>query len=783
MKPNAHGHSKVAARHASEGIAPDIRVKDPVCGMVVDPATTPHRADHSGQTYYFCSQECRGKFVADPSAYLDRDAGAKPAVAQGVVWTCPMHPQIRRNGPGNCPTCGMALEPEEPSLDNAPNPELVDFTRRTWVAGVLTVPLLAVSMVTDLFNLHFLPVAWSPWVQLVLTAPIVLWAGWPFFQRGWTSIVSRHLNMFTLVSIGVGAAFAYSVVATVAPGLFPMTFRMNGMVPVYYEAAGVVVALVLLGQVLELRARAATGRAIRALLNLTPKTARRLTAAGEEEIDLAEIVAGDRLTVRPGEAIPVDGVVIEGRSAVDEAMLTGEPAPVSKESGATVAAGTVNGTGALVIEARAVGSGTVLARIVRMVAEAQRSRAPIQAVADRVSGWFVPLVVAISVATFVIWNVVGPEPRFGHALLNAIAVLIIACPCALGLATPMSIMVGTGRGARAGVLIKDAEALQMLDKVDTLVIDKTGTLTEGRPKVTAVETINGFDGAEVLAAAAAVEAKSEHPLAQAIVTAARGDGAEILIVEDFSSQTGLGVSGTVQGREVVVGNADQLRRIGIDPTALDASAERHRLAGAGVMFVAIGGRAAGLLAVADPIKSSAREAIETLRSAGLRIVMLTGDAQGTADAVAREIGGIDEVHAGLKPEDKARIVGELKTKGAIVAMAGDGINDAPALAAADVGVAMGTGTDVAIESAGLTLTKGDLAAMVRARRLAKATMRNIRQNLFFSFLFNGVGVPVAAGVLYPIAGLLLSPMIAGAAMAMSSFTVVTNALRLNSARL
>ena len=783
MKPNAHGHSKVAARHASEGIAPDIRVKDPVCGMVVDPATTPHRADHSGQTYYFCSQECRGKFVADPSAYLDRDAGAKPAVAQGVVWTCPMHPQIRRNGPGNCPICGMALEPEEPSLDNAPNPELVDFTRRTWVAGVLTVPLLAVSMVTDLFNLHFLPVAWSPWVQLVLTAPIVLWAGWPFFQRGWTSIVSRHLNMFTLVSIGVGAAFAYSAVATVAPGLFPMTFRMNGMVPVYYEAAGVVVALVLLGQVLELRARAATGRAIRALLNLTPKTARRLTAAGEEEIDLAEIVAGDRLTVRPGEAIPVDGVVIEGRSAVDEAMLTGEPAPVSKESGATVAAGTVNGTGALVIEARAVGSGTVLARIVRMVAEAQRSRAPIQAVADRVSGWFVPLVVAISVATFVIWNVVGPEPRFGHALLNAIAVLIIACPCALGLATPMSIMVGTGRGARAGVLIKDAEALQMLDKVDTLVIDKTGTLTEGRPKVTAVETINGFDSAEVLTAAAAVEAKSEHPLAQAIVTAARGDGAEILIVEDFSSQTGLGVSGTVQGREVVVGNADQLRRIGIDPTALDASAERHRLAGAGVMFVAIGGRAAGLLAVADPIKLSAREAIETLRSAGLRIVMLTGDAQGTADAVAREIGGIDEVHAGLKPEDKARIVGELKTKGAIVAMAGDGINDAPALAAADVGVAMGTGTDVAIESAGLTLTKGDLAAMVRARRLAKATMRNIRQNLFFSFLFNGVGVPVAAGVLYPIAGLLLSPMIAGAAMAMSSFTVVTNALRLNSARL
>jgi len=783
MKPNAHGHSNVAARRASEGATPEGSVKDHVCGMVVDPVTTPHRVDHSDQTYYFCSRGCRDKFIADTSVYLDRDAVDKPAAAPGTIWTCPMHPQIRLNGPGNCPICGMALEPEEPSLDNAPNPELIDFTRRTWVAGVLTVPLLAVSMVAELFNLHFLPAAWSPWVQLALTAPIVLWAGWPFFRRGWTSIVTRHLNMFTLVSIGVGAAFAYSVVATVAPGLFPMTFRMNGMVPVYYEAAGVVVALVLLGQVLELRARAATGRAIRALLKLAPKTARRLTAAGEEEVDLAEIVTGDRLTVRPGEAIPVDGVVIEGQSAVDEAMLTGEPAPVLKEAGAAVTAGTVNGMGALIIEARAVGSATVLARIVRTVAEAQRSRAPIQAVADRVSGWFVPLVVAISVATFVIWNIVGPEPRFGHALLNAIAVLIIACPCALGLATPMSIMVGTGRGARAGVLIKDAEALQMLDKVDTLVIDKTGTLTEGRPKVTAVETVNGFDSAEVLEAAAAVEAKSEHPLAQAIVTAARGDGAEILVAGDFSSQTGLGVSGTVQGRNVVVGNADQLRRIGIDPTALDTSADRHRLGGAGVMFVAIGGRAAGMLAVADPIKSSAREAIETLRSEGLRIVMLTGDAQGTADAVAREIGGIDEVHAGLKPEDKARIVRELKAKGAMVAMAGDGINDAPALAAADVGVAMGTGTDVAIESAGITLTKGDLAAMVRARRLAKATMRNIRQNLFFSFVFNGVGVPVAAGLLYPIAGLLLSPMIAGAAMALSSFTVVTNALRLNSAKL
>jgi Cu+-exporting ATPase len=695
-----------------------------------------------------------------------------------------MHPQIRREGPGTCPICGMALEPEEPSLDDTPNPELVDFTRRTWVAAALTVPLLAISMVAEMLGVRFVPPAINPWLQLALTAPIVLWAGWPFFERGWTSIVTRHLNMFTLVSIGVGAAFAYSVVATVAPGLFPPSFQMHGMVPVYYEAAGVVVTLVLLGQVLELRARAATGRAIRALLNLAPKTARRIGAGGEdEEVELADVAAGDRLRVRPGEAVPVDGVVVEGRSSVDESMLTGEPVPVLKEDGASVTGGTVNGTGALVIEARAVGSDTVLARIVRMVAEAQRSRAPIQAVADHVSGWFVPLVVAIAIVTFVVWNLVGPEPRFGHALLNAIAVLIIACPCALGLATPMSIMVGTGRGARAGVLIKDAEALQMMADVDTLVIDKTGTLTEGRPKLVAVETAEGFARKDVLAAAAAVEARSEHPLAHAVVTGARDDGLEVVSVDGFDSQTGLGVSGRVGGQEVAVGNSTQMERVGADMSALGDVADRHRAEGAGVMFIAIDGRLAGLLAVADPIKASAREAISALREEGLRIVMLTGDAEGTANAVAKAIGGIDEVHASLKPEDKARIIGELKAKGAKVAMAGDGINDAPALAAADVGVAMGTGTDVAIESAGMTLTKGDLAAMVRARRLAKATMRNIRQNLFFSFLFNGIGVPVAAGVLYPVAGILLSPMIAGAAMALSSFTVVTNALRLNTTRL
>lgn len=766
------------------GVAPAGIVKDPVCGMSVDPATTQHHADHEGRPYFFCSAGCRTKFVGDPARYLEPAAHPVILPVSGAIWTCPMHPQIRRDRPGTCPICGMALEPEQPSLDDAPNPELIDFTRRTWVAGVLSVPLLAISMLAEMLGVHFVPPAWSPWIQLALTAPIVLWAGWPFFVRGWTSVVTRHLNMFTLVALGVGAAFLYSVVATVAPGLFPPTFRMHGTVPVYYEAAGVVVTLVLLGQVLELRARAATGRAIRALLDLAPKTARRIAADGtEEDVELALVKAGDRLRVRPGEAVPVDGIVVEGRSSVDESMLTGEPAPVLKADGADVTGGTVNGTGSLVIEARAVGSDTVLARIVKMVAEAQRSRAPIQAVADRVSGWFVPLVVAIAIATFIVWNLIGPEPRFGHALLNAIAVLIIACPCALGLATPMSIMVGTGRGAAAGVLVKDAEALQHMEQVDTLVIDKTGTLTEGRPVLTTVEVAEGFDRAIVLSAAAAVEARSEHPLAQAVVTGAKHEKLSIPPVEAFDSQTGRGVSGTVGGRSVLVGNAEQMTLAGADASALAGAADRHRGEGAGVMFVAIDGRLAGLLVVADPIKDSARAAIAALRDEGLRIVMLTGDATATANAVATAIGGIDEVHAGLKPEDKARIIGELKAKGAVVAMAGDGINDAPALAAADVGVAMGTGTDVAIESAGMTLTKGDLAAMVRARRLAKATMRNIRQNLLFSFLFNGIGVPVAAGVLYPIAGILLSPMLAGAAMALSSFTVVTNALRLSRARL
>lgn len=762
-----------------------VKVTDPVCGMTVDAATTAHHAEHAGQEYHFCSAGCRTKFVANPDAYLSDKPKPEPMATPGAIWTCPMHPQVRQEGPGTCPICGMALEPEDPSLDDAPNPELVDFTRRLWVAGALTIPLLIVSMFAEMTGLHVVGPAASPWVQLALTAPIVLWAGLPFFERGWTSIRTRHLNMFTLIAIGVGAAFFYSVVATFAPGIFPATFRMHGgMVPVYYEAAGVVVTLVLLGQVLELRARAATGRAIRALMDLAPKTARRLRPDGsEEEVGLADVATGDRLRVRPGEAIPVDGVVVEGRSSVDESMLTGEPAPVLKEVEAAVTGGTVNGTGSLVMDARAVGSDTMLARIVRMVAEAQRSRAPIQAVADRVSGWFVPLVVLISIATLITWSLVGPEPRMGHAILNAIAVLVIACPCALGLATPMSIMVGTGRGATVGVLVKNAEALQGLEKVDTLFIDKTGTLTEGKPKLVAVETVGTVNENDMLALAAAVEGQSEHPLAHAIVVAAKDRGLQLGTVEDFASQTGLGVSATVNGRSVVIGNAAQLTRIAADPKPLDAAADRHRGEGAGVILVAIDGALAGLLAVADPVRASARDAIAALRKEGLRVVMLTGDNRGTADAVARAVGGLDDVRADLLPEDKARIIGELKASGAKVAMAGDGINDAPALAAADVGLAMGTGTDVAIESAGMTLTRGDLSAIVRARKLARATMRNIRQNLFFSFLFNGIGVPVAAGVLYPVAGILLSPMLAGAAMALSSFTVVLNALRLNAVKL
>ncbi len=757
---------------------------DPVCGMTVDPSKTEHNAHHKDSDYHFCSAKCLEKFTADPAKYLSATPRIKAKAAAGAMWTCPMHPEIRRDGPGSCSICGMALEPEAPSLDDAPNPELVDFTRRFWVSAALVVPLLILTMGSDLLGLHILAPKLSPWVQLALAAPIVLWAGWPFFIRGWTSIITLKLNMFTLISIGLGAAFLYSLVATVAPGLFPPVFQMHGMVPVYYEAAGVVVALVLLGQVFELRARAATGKAIRALLNLSPKTARRINPDGTEtEIPLVDVKTGDRLRIRPGEAVPVDGVVIEGHSPVDESMLTGEPLPVAKTATSGLTGGTVNGTGSLVMEAKAVGADTMLAHIVKMVAEAQRSRAPIQAVADRISGWFVPLVIGIAIVTFVVWSLVGPEPRMGHALLNAIAVLIIACPCALGLATPMSIMVATGRGAQAGVLIKHAEALQAFEKVDTLVIDKTGTLTEGKPKLVCIETVGGIDEDELLALAVAVEARSEHPLAHAIVSAAEERKLKIGDPANFEVQVGVGISAVVGGRAVVIGNASQMQRIGVDTEPLNDTADAKRREGAGIMLIAVDGKLAGLVAVADPVRTNARQSNEALRKQGLRIIMLTGDNATTAKIVADAVGGLDGVHADLKPEDKARIIAELKASGAKVAMAGDGINDAPALAAADVGFAMGTGTDVAIESAGITLTKGDLAAVVRARVLAKSTMNNIRQNLFFSFLFNGIGVPVAAGVLYPVSGTLMSPMFAGAAMALSSFTVVMNALRLNRVKL
>ncbi len=710
--------------------------------------------------------------------------GNDSTATSGAIWTCPMHSQIRQAGAGSCPICGMALEPEAPSLDEKPNPELVDFTRRFWVSAVLAVPLLILSMGSDMLGMHLVSPQISPWLQLALAAPVVLWAGSPFFVRGWASLKTRQLNMFTLISIGVGTAFLYSLVATIAPGLFPPAFKMHGMVPVYFEAAGVVVALVLLGQVLELRARAATGKAIRALLNLAPKTARRIAADGSEsEIPLTDVMTGDHLRIRPGEAVPVDGVVIDGRSVVDESMLTGEPLPVAKAADSPLTGGTVNGTGSIVMEAQAVGSDTMLARIVKMVAEAQRSRAPIQAVADRISGWFVPLVVLIAIVTFAVWSLVGPEPRIGHALLNAIAVLIIACPCALGLATPMSIMVGTGRGAQAGVLVKSAEALQAFDEVDTLLIDKTGTLTEGKPRLVGIKTTGSMGEDELLRFAASVESRSEHPLAHAIVIAAKERNLALAEPQDFAVQVGAGISAKVEGRTVVIGNAAQMQSIGVEISSLSDAAQARRREGAGIMLVAVDSALAGFIAVADPVRVEAKQSIMALRQLGLHVVMLTGDNATTAQIVAAAVGGLDEVHADLKPEDKARIVTELKAKGAKVAMAGDGINDAPALAAADVGLAMGTGTDVAIESAGITLTKGDLGAVVRARTLAKATMANIRQNLFFSLVFNGIGVPVAAGVLYPVTGLLMSPMFAGAAMAMSSLAVVVNALRLGRIKL
>ena len=773
---HAHGHSASAAGSAT----------DPVCGMSVDPATAKHNAEFAGRTYYFCCAGCREKFLAEPQRYVgEAPAKAAPSAPAGTIYTCPMHPEIRQAGPGSCPICGMALEPETLAVETGPNPELVDMTRRFWVAVALAVPVAALEMAGHVANLGaIVPPQASNWIQLLLATPVVLWAGWPFFARGARSIVSRNLNMFTLIALGTGVAWTYSVVATVAPGAFPAAFRdMGGAVATYFEAAAAITALVLVGQVLELRARERTGGAIRALLDLTPKTARRVRPDGsDEDVALERVAVGDRLRVRPGDKVPIDGEILEGGSAIDESMVTGESMPVAKTVGDRVVGGTINQTGAFVMRADRVGRDTVLAQIVEMVAKAQRSRAPIQRLADQVSGWFAPLVVAVAVLAFAAWATFGPEPRFAYGLVAAVSVLIIACPCALGLATPMSIMVGVGRGAQSGVLIKNAEALERLEKVDTLVVDKTGTLTEGKPRVVAVRPAPGFASDDVLRLAASLERSSEHPLAAAIVTAAREKGLTLAEAADFDAPAGKGVRGAVDGRAVAIGTEDFLAECGVDLTSIAAEAEPLRRDGATVIFAAIDGKAGGAIGVADPIKPTTASALQALKAAGVRVVMLTGDNRTTAEAVAAKL-GVAEVEAEVLPQNKADAVARLRQQGRIVAMAGDGVNDAPALAAADVGVAMGTGTDVAIESAGVTLLHGDLQALVRARRLSVATMGNIRQNLFFAFVYNSVGVPIAAGVLYPFFGILLSPIIAAAAMALSSVSVIGNALRLRSANL
>ena len=808
--------------------------RDPICGMQVDPQQAAGRVEHGGETYYFCSTHCTERFRKGPQAALQNasapqampeccgghaaveravssrktpEAGkyvcpmcpgvesgrpaacpkcgmaleraAPSAAKQRVQYTCPMHPEIVRDEPGTCPKCGMALEPVTLPAEDEPNPELVDMTRRFWVGVALAVPLLVLAM-----GGFFGPHALGHWLQLALATPVVLWAGRPFFERGWRSIVNRSLNMFTLIAIGVGAAYAYSVAATIAPGLFPAAFRDDGgAVGVYFEVASVIIVLVLLGQVLELRARERTGGALRALLDLAPQRARRVGADGnEEEVSLDLVHPGDRLRVRPGDKVPVDGGVLDGASAVDESMVTGESMPVRKGPSDKVIGGTVNGTGSFIMRAERVGADTMLSQIVQMVAEAQRSRAPIQRLADKVSGYFVPAVVAVAILAFAAWAFWGPAPAMAHALVAAVAVLIIACPCALGLATPMSIQVGVGRGAQAGVLIKNAEALERFEKVDTLVIDKTGTLTEGKPRVVAMEAAEGIEESELLRLAGTLERASEHPLAAAIVASARERKLKLGEAIDFDAPTGMGVTGTVEGRRVAVGNRRLMEKLNVVPHGFAERAEALRADGQTVMFAALDGRIAGLIGVADPIKQSTPKAIQDLRADGLRIVMLTGDNPTTAKAVARKL-GIDEVHAEVLPQDKGSIVKRLKAEGRVVAMAGDGVNDAPALAEADVGIAMGTGTDVAIQSAGVTLVKGDLAGIVRARHLSRTVMRNIRQNLFLAFIYNSLGVPIAAGVLYPFFGLLLSPIIAAAAMSFSSLSVVGNALRLRAVRI
>jgi Cu+-exporting ATPase len=787
----AHDHGAHAAAHhahgmPSSGVASTVR--DPVCGMDADPATAKYHADYNGTTYHFCSAGCETKFKANPSLYVHAStAPVKPAekLPEGTIYTCPMHPEIRQVGPGSCPICGMALEPEMPTSDTGPSEELVDMTRRFWVAAALSVPVLFLGMGYELLNLHrFIPGQVSNWLQLLIATPVVLWAGWPFFQRGLASLKNRSLNMFTLISMGVGVAWLFSLVATIAPQLFPDSMKtMGGAVAVYFEAASAITALALLGQVLELRAREQTSGAIRALLDLAPKTARRIRPDGtDEEVQVDLIAVGDTLRVRMGEKVPVDGTVLEGRSAVDESMITGESMPVTKETGAKLIAGTINQSGALVMRTAKIGRDTMLAQIVQMVANAQRSRAPIQRLADQVSGWFVPLVILIAVAAFAGWFLLGPEPRFAHSLVAAVSVLIIACPCALGLATPMSIMVGVGKGASLGLLIKNAEALERLEKVDTLVVDKTGTLTEGKPAVTAIVPATGQDEDKLLRIAASLERASEHPLAQAIVRAASDRGLALAQPSQVDSPVGKGVTGLVEGQKILIGSARYLEEAGVTVGSLASEADKLRARGATAVLVAIDGKAAGAIGIADPIRSTTRAALDALRKDGIRVVMMTGDNRITAEAVAKDL-GISDVEADVLPDRKSAVVERLRSEGRVVAMAGDGVNDAPALAAADVGIAMGGGTDVAMESAGVTLLGGDLMGIVRARQLSSATMNNIRQNLFFAFVYNAAGVPIAAGVLYPLLGLVLSPALAALAMALSSVSVIGNALRLRSAKI
>ncbi|WP_268995462.1 heavy metal translocating P-type ATPase [Microvirga roseola] len=784
-----HGHDAHAGDHDHhhEPTSDASKVKDPVCGMMVDPHTTPHRTQHGGRPFYFCSTECRSKFETNPAQYLSGEEAKKTAepVPEGTIYTCPMHPEVRQVGPGSCPICGMALEPVLVTADAGPNPELVDMTRRFWIGLVLTIPVFFLEMGGHFLGIsHYIAQQTSNWIQMILATPVVLWAGWPFFVRGWQSLVNRSLNMFTLIALGVGAAWIYSMAATLAPGLFPALLRgPDGAIPAYFEASAVITVLVLLGQVLELRAREQTSGAIKALLDLAPKTARRVRPDGtDEEVALDTIAVDDRLRVRPGEKVPVDGEVLEGRCSVDESMVTGESMPVTKEPGSKVIAGTLNQTGSFIMRAEKVGRDTMLSRIVQMVSEAQRSRAPIQRLADQVSGWFVPIVIVIALLAFGAWAIWGPEPRLSYAIIAGVAVVIIACPCALGLATPMSIMVGVGRGAQGGVLIKNAEALERMEKVDTLVVDKTGTLTQGKPSVTAIVPVGDLSETDLLRLAASVERASEHPLATAIVAAAMGRNIPLAEVTDFDSPVGKGALGTVEGRRLALGNAKFLAEQDIPVEAIAGKADELRREGATAIFVGVDGRPAGILAIADPVKATTPEALRGLREENIRVVMLTGDNRTTAEAVARRL-GIEEVEAEVLPDQKSAVVERLRREGRVVAMAGDGVNDAPALAAADVGIAMGSGTDVAIESAGVTLLKGDLMGIVRARRLSQATMSNIRQNLFFAFIYNAAGVPVAAGVLYPFFGMLLSPVLAATAMALSSVSVIANSLRLRMARI